>query len=91
MFDWDDDSTSEWIGPFASGEQVEMQHSWENKGSYQIIVKAKDEYGKQSDWSEPLEVRLTRNKFYFISMLNSLKYMRRFQFHKLPQNQSCKK
>ena len=62
LFDWGDNKLSGWIGPYNSGEIVSAHHTWENKGSYQIRVKAKDENGIQSDWSEPLKVKMPKNK-----------------------------
>ena len=57
-FDWDDNTTSGWIGPFSSGETVSTSHRW-TKGSewgYKIQVKAKDEHGRESAWSDYLGV-----------------------------------
>ena len=48
--DWDDGSTTGWIGPYASGEQVIQSHQWSKKGSYTIKVKARDSYLVESDW-----------------------------------------
>ncbi|PNX49020.1 MAG: hypothetical protein BV457_02600 [Thermoplasmata archaeon M9B1D] len=61
-FDWDDGTYSDWIGPNESGETCSATHSWSNQGSYQIKVRAKDAYGLISDWSDPLEVSMPRNK-----------------------------
>ena len=62
MWDWGDDSESDWIGPFESGVAVEVSHSWATKGEYQVRVKAKDENGLQSDWSDPLLVSMPITK-----------------------------
>ena len=48
--DWGDNNTSSWIGPYASGTLLIQSHSWAKKGSYTIKAKAKDTYGKESDW-----------------------------------------
>jgi len=58
MWDWGDGSTSQWLGPYASGEECEASHSWAGPRDYQIKVKAKDIYGAESDWSEPLTVTM---------------------------------
>jgi len=63
-FDWGDGSYSGWMGPYASGEMGSASHKWDNKGSYEIKVKAKDEHGDESDWSDPLSVRMPKNKQY---------------------------
>ena len=69
LFDWGDGTTSGWLGPYKSGEKVNASHSWESRGSYEIKVKAKDEYGGQSEWSEPLEIKI---KFTFNPLLNKI-------------------
>jgi len=58
MFDWGDGSTSEWLGPYDSGQAVSASHSWENRGTYDVRVKAKDANGAESDWSDPSHVRM---------------------------------
>ena len=64
MFDWDDGTLSEWIGPFDSGQSITTSHTWNNKGSYAIKVKAKDIYGGESFWSDPLTITMPKsNKF----------------------------
>ena len=42
---WDDGTGEVWIGPFVSGEEVSVNHSWNEKGRYIIKVKAKDIVG----------------------------------------------
>lgn len=60
LFDWGD-GYSEWLGPYKSGEIVKASHVWENKGSYEIKVKAKDEMGHESEWSDPLAISIPRS------------------------------
>jgi len=62
LFDWGDDTISEWIGPFESGESCTESHIWYQQGTYQVKVKAKDEHGTQSEWSDPLSVSMPRSK-----------------------------
>jgi hypothetical protein len=52
------ENISEWLGPYASGESVYFKHSWDTKGSYEIKVKTKDVHGLESDWSDPLPIRM---------------------------------
>jgi len=59
--DWDDDSIQEWIGPYISGEEITLEHSWNRQGSYNIKVKANDEWGSQSDWAT-ISVSMPRSK-----------------------------
>jgi len=50
FIDWGDGQSEDWVGPYASGEQVVIGHSWSKKGTYAIKAKAKDVYGFESDW-----------------------------------------
>ncbi len=52
FIDWGDTTNSSWIGPFSSGKQIAQSHTWSKKGIYTVKVKAKDIYGKESDWAQ---------------------------------------
>ena len=56
MFNWGDNTTSNWIGPYLSGQVAEASHIWENPNIYEVRVNTKDENGGQSGWSAPLMV-----------------------------------
>jgi len=43
-------NVGEWIGPYSSGEQIVLTHTWKNKGIYTIKAKAKDIFDLESDW-----------------------------------------
>jgi choloylglycine hydrolase len=60
LFDWDDGSDSDWI--HATSNMVEAEHSWNKTGSYQVRVKTMDIYGRESVWSNPLEVIIPRTR-----------------------------
>ncbi len=62
LFDWGDSTASEWIGSFDSGAPCNVTHRWETQGSFQIRVRAKDVHGLQSEWSNPLEVSMSKFK-----------------------------
>jgi hypothetical protein len=62
LFDWGDGTDSGWIGPYNSNDIASASHSWTDKGNYQIKVKAKDNFGHESDWSEPLSISMPRNR-----------------------------
>jgi len=47
---WSDGTGEVCIGPYASGEEVKTTHTWSEKGTYIIRVKAEDVYGAESDW-----------------------------------------
>jgi agmatine deiminase len=58
LWDWGDNTTSDWLGPSTSGAVVNASHSWQKKGTYSIRVKAKDIYGLESNWSESFPVTM---------------------------------
>ena len=61
LFDWDDGTDSGWVGPFASGQACNVSHIWSSKGSFQVKVKARDEAGLESVWSDPLPISMPKN------------------------------
>jgi hypothetical protein len=50
--DWGDGQLDECVGPYDSGENVEITHQWDTKGTYTIYAKAKDIYGIESNWGK---------------------------------------
>jgi hypothetical protein len=62
LFDWGDHTDSIWLGPYSSGEVIEVSHVWSKEGTYDIKVKAKDDKGLESEWSDPLVVSIIKNK-----------------------------
>jgi hypothetical protein len=50
--DWGDDTNSGWLGPYASGHMVSVDHQWSEKGTYVIKAKVKDEHGAESGWAQ---------------------------------------
>ena len=57
-WDWGDGTFSDWLGPFNSGEEVSITHQWSRLGIYNVKVKARDEHRDESDWSDPLYIRM---------------------------------
>jgi hypothetical protein len=53
-----DGTFSTWLGPFGSGEQVSISHNWTKWGRYEVKVKSRDEHRCESDWSDPLPVKM---------------------------------
>jgi hypothetical protein len=49
---------SDWSGPYASGQSVQAIHKWSTAGEYQVKVKAKDNYGAVSAWSDPITIQI---------------------------------
>jgi hypothetical protein len=61
LFDWGDGSYSDWVGPYVSGQKGSASHVWTELGDYEVKVKARDMYGVQSNWSDPLHVSVVPN------------------------------
>ena len=63
LFDWGDGTNSGWIPPTIKNNII-AKHSWNEKGVYEIKVKARDIYGAESEWSDPLKFSTPKNKLY---------------------------
>lgn len=69
LFDWGNGMTSFIQGPYESGEECSGSGIWFEEGNYEIKVKAIDEHGAESNWSDPLIVSMPKNKSLWISRL----------------------
>ncbi len=58
FIDWGDDNYSGWIGPYPSGEDIIVNHTWDEMGTYNLSAKAKDVYDDEGNWSDPLIVHI---------------------------------
>jgi hypothetical protein len=72
QWDWGDGEPNTWVGPYDSGLEIETTHIWSKEGTYQIRVKAKDIYGAESPWSDPLQISIPRDKALNRPILNLL-------------------
>ena len=61
MVEWGDGTSSGWVGPYNSGQQVTLSHTWFREDTFTIKAKAKDPYNTESDWGT-LDVTMPRNK-----------------------------
>jgi len=61
-FDWGD-GTFGWSDWYASGEQVQLSHIWDRGGDYEIKVKARDENGVDSSWSNSYSIHIKSPEF----------------------------
>jgi hypothetical protein len=57
-FNWGDGAETDWIGPYDSGDTIKASHTWNTEDYYNIKVKAKDEKGGQSKWSDSLSIHI---------------------------------
>jgi predicted MPP superfamily phosphohydrolase len=61
MFDWGDETYSDWLGPFSSGDTCVAYHSWMEADSYKVRARAIDVWDHMSGWSDSLSVTV-RNR-----------------------------
>jgi hypothetical protein len=59
-FDWGDGTESDWTDFVASGEEGSASKTWTEEGEYEVKVKARDDIGAVSDWSDPLTVTINK-------------------------------
>lgn len=68
LFDWGDGTTSHWLTPYMTS-IVSAYHNYTERGTYEIRVKARDIYGRESEWSDPLIVSMPKNRIITINPL----------------------
>jgi len=68
---WNDGNETGWFGPFPSGEEIIMAHSWSEQDSYQVMIKSKDPFDEQSDQANHI-VTVKKTKSYPFIKINEL-------------------
>jgi hypothetical protein len=58
LFDWGDETSGDWLGPYNTGDTCSASHAWMSTGIYSVKVKAQDTFDHQSDWSGSLSVAI---------------------------------
>jgi len=48
---WELNVLYEWIGPFPSGEEINIGHTWDERGTYYVLSQAKDVHNATSDFT----------------------------------------
>ena len=67
-FDWGDGTNSGWVGPYLSGDSASVEHEWSEKGNYEIKVKAMSFHDAESEWYDPLSVKIPYGNGLFRSL-----------------------
>jgi hypothetical protein len=60
--DWGDGNTEEWIGPYNSGEEVVLTHSWNEEKRFSVKAKVKDPDGLETGWTYH-NINIPRTRF----------------------------
>jgi len=58
-FDWGDNTSSGWLGPYQNGTTIQALHIWHAPGVYSLTVRARDSYGSESGSSNVTVVTMT--------------------------------
>ena len=75
MIDWDDGSDEEVYGPYNSGEEISISHTFNEKGTYFVKVKAKDASNDESPsvlHNINIEKGKQKSKLFFYMLLNHI-------------------
>ena len=75
---WGDKTTTGWIGPYKSGKEITISHSWNIKMTFTIRVQAKDIFNEKSEVAT-LSVTIPRNKQSTNTLF--LQFLERFMYH----------
>jgi len=73
--EWGDGQIEDWFGPYDSGEEVVVSHTWDEQGTYTIRARAKDTNNLWGPWGE-LEVTMPVNQQYSSSLFH--RFLERF-------------
>lgn len=73
FIDWGDHTTSGWLGPNPSGQEIVVNHTWTQKGAYTIAAKAQDIYDDESNWST-FNVSMHGPRTFLIGLIHNLTF-----------------
>ena len=59
--EWGDGTDSGWLGPYSSGHEITVSHTWDEEDIYTIRAKAKDIFDAESEWGT-LEITMPINQ-----------------------------
>jgi hypothetical protein len=63
--DWGDGDVEDYLGPYSSGDEVTISHSFSGKGSYTVKAKSKDTNNLIGPWGT-LQINIPRSQVYSI-------------------------
>lgn len=58
QWDFGDGNITNWLGPYEPGLPMITNHSWFEKGDYEIRVNAKNNHNQESGWSDPFTISI---------------------------------
>ncbi|MFH2049315.1 MAG: PKD domain-containing protein [bacterium] len=57
-YDFGDNTVTDWLGPYTSGDICTASHAYATSGNYGIIAQAKDSWDYESGWSPVSEIKI---------------------------------
>ena len=58
--------------PWYNGTIISMQHQWKENDNYSITARVMDSNGEWSNWSEPFEISMSKNKIFNFQLFQFL-------------------
>lgn len=74
---WGDGYNTEWLGPYASGSEISLMHSWNSRNMYTITLSVKDEYDATNSATLKVQMpkQLIKVQFILEKLLSNLKIL----------------
>ncbi|MFO7677940.1 MAG: S8 family serine peptidase [Thermoplasmatota archaeon] len=72
QWNWGDDTTSDWQGPYSPGQTIPSSHIWTRAGVFNVSVRVKDDFGYESGWSDPLTIQIIAPEFVIESISSEI-------------------
>jgi hypothetical protein len=85
--DWGDETSTGWLGPYDSGEQIIVNHTWDVKQTFTVKAKAKDAMGAESEWATltvKIPILLGKSRIVLVGPITSLDKSASIGFRFLP-------
>ncbi|VVB59312.1 Clostripain family protein [uncultured archaeon] len=89
FIDWGDGNTTGWLGPYDSGEQITVNHTWKTKETFTVKAKAKDVLNAESEWATlAIKIPITpgKSRIILIGKITSVEINKPMGFRFLPIN-----
>jgi subtilisin family serine protease len=87
LFDWGNGEASFIMGPYESGLECNASNIWFEKDDYEVKVQAIDEFGAESEWSDPIVVSMPKTKTINQLILIIERFLEKFPVLKFLLNQ----
>ncbi|KYK34049.1 MAG: hypothetical protein AYK22_01035 [Thermoplasmatales archaeon SG8-52-3] len=66
-WNWKDGNSTDWLGPYSSGEEICASHIWQKEGTFSIEVTIKDAHGAED--TANLQIKIPRYRFLDLKFL----------------------